>query len=281
MNCFRPTVTALALIVVSSEDHDGLINLPKKRNLFALPSLLESGKNLRVSLLEPLVLLPVGRKLHSKSAKSKSTKSKSSKSKSSKNRSKSESSNSKDISNKGSKSFTITGKSGKSKSAKGGESKSEKGATRSKNSILNSSKDNIIKSSAENETIIPAKNHSAHKNNTSSTLDDNMDPPDNSDESASSNFIPNSEYTTVKIESGSDGASALSSSSRNNTTTTEERLDNGEPSNLSNEISLDLRIAGGESVFIDSEIIGEKNDGANEELVENEAILDISSETLE
>ena len=109
-----------------------------------------------------------------------------------------------------------------------------------------------------------------------------MEPLDNSDETATSNLIPNSEYTTVKIESGSDGAIASSSSSSiDNTTTIEERLDDGETSNLDKELSSDITTFGEESVFIDSEIIEEKNDGANEELVENEAILDISSESLE
>lgn len=259
----------------------------------AAPRWLWSGKNLRgssSSLEQPI--LPVAavdeRELHSKSAKSKSSKAKSSKSKSSKISLKSGSSSSRSSSSssssKGSKSYTSTSKSGKSKSSKGSsDSKSAKG-DRSDNSLDTEGSDDFHNTNSSNdksdlsteyETIIPTTSAQV---NTSSLLHDNMDLPGNPDESAISSSVPDSDYTTVKIAEGSHD-SGSDESIPDDAITDDAVSYDVEPIILDGDLTTEVRIAEGESEFIDSEVMGKG--GPNDELIEDEAILDFSSESLE
>lgn len=312
----RALVVALSVVASSGDKYDdGLHHHSlRRRNLLPSHRLLDWGNYLRgPSLLEPppVRILPVGmRELHSKSksSKSKSSKSKYFKSKSSKNSSIKSASSS--TSSKGAKSYTTTtSKSGKSKSSKKGKSesksKSAKEAARSEHSSFdmqgkgkdyfhhntNSSNDDL-ESPSEYETIIPATQYYSAEESTGSVLDD-----DNTelllgnlvDESASSNnMIPNSEYTTIHMIEGSDSGPAdlpiasSSSSSNPSDATTEEISENYEPTQyFEGDFTDEIRIAEGEeSEFIDGSGIIDK-DGANDELVEKEAILDFSNESLE
>jgi len=283
----RAIVIALSVVASSGANHDILT----RRKLWTAPIWLWSGKNLRgssSSLEHPIrpVATVDERELHSKSAKSKSSKAKFSKSKSSKISLTSDSSSdssSSSSSSKGSKSYTSTSKSGKSKSAKGSsDSKSAKGES-SDNSFDTEGSAGFYNenSSNEYEMIIPTISAQV---NTSLVLHDKMDLPGNPDESAISNSVPDSEYTTLKIaegshNSGSDGSISSSSSSTDDAINDDAISYDVEPIILDGNLTTEVRIAEGESEFIDGEVM--EKGGPNEELIEDEAILDFSSESLE
>ncbi len=262
----RAIVTAITIVVSFGHQNDGLNHSFRRiNNVLTHPKRLGPGKNHRgqnTSSLEHRFLPAFVRELHSKSAKSKSSKSKSSKSKSSKIRAKSESSSS--FSTKGSKSFASTSKSGTSKSAKGTDKKIAKEASITNTfdtDTFGSEDTNInLELPTEYEVFIPEPNYSAQEST-----------------------MPNSEHTTGKTTesagSDSDGATSSSSSSVDDATT-EERSGDSEPSNLEADLTMEVRIAEGDSQFMDCDEMRD-NVGANEELVENEAILDFSSESLE